>query len=150
MSKFVISKPIYEGLIKHLVDMEEEKNKVLEEYYYDMTADRLNFENLIDNYVINIDKYIKNAEIADKSDSDCPFVVINSVVEVEDLSNNSVEKFQIISPFLNDHSLDGESASYLSPIGRSLLLKKQGEKVIVETPMENIEYRVKSIELPSA
>ncbi len=148
MEKTIVSRPVYENIVKHLVDIEEEKNRVLEEYYYDMTSERLDFENLIDNYVINIDKYIQTAKIADTPENDCPFVTINSIVEVQDLTDNSVEKFQIISPFLSDHSLDGECASYLSPIGKSLLLKKKGDKVIVETPMENIEYIVKSIELP--
>ena len=149
LGKVSVSKPVYESLINHLVEIEEEKNKVIEEYYYDMTTERLDFESLINSYVINIGKYIKNAEVANTSENYCPFVIINSIVEVEDLKDNSIEKFQIISPFLNQNSLDEDSASYLSPIGKSLLLKKQGEQVVVKTPMENIEYRVKSIELPS-
>lgn len=148
MSESIISKQVYENLIKHLTEIEEEKDKVLEEYYYDVSSERIDFEDLINNYVISLDKYIKTAKIADTSNKDCPFVTINSIVEVEDLQDNSVEKYQIISPFIGAHSLDGEYASYLSPIGKSLLLKKQGDKVIIETPVENIEYKIKSIEFP--
>ncbi len=141
------SKAIFEKLIEHLVEIEEEKTKVIEEYYYDMSAERLEFEILIENYISKVDKYIKNVKKTKKIDTDCPFVLINSVVEVEDIYSKEVEKFKIVSPFLTTNPLDGDFASYLSPIGKSLLLKKVGDHVLIETPMENIEYVIKSIEL---
>lgn len=141
------SKPIYERLIEHLIEMEEEKTKVIEEYYYEMSAERLEFEVLIEDYISNIKKYIEKAKDSEKISTDCPFVLIDSIVEVEDINSKEVERFKIVSPFLTTNPLDGDFASYLSPIGKSLLLKKVGAHVLVETPMENIEYVVKSIEL---
>lgn len=140
-------KSIYEKLIEHLVEIEEEKNEVIEEYYYDMSAERLEFETLIANYISHIDKYVKKMKKSSKKSTDCPFVIIDSIVEVEDINTNEVEKFKIVSPFLTTNPLDGDYASYLSPIGKSLLLKKVGDHVLVETPMGNIEYEIKSIEL---
>ncbi len=141
------SEAIFERLIEHLVEIEEEKTRVIEEYYYDMSAERLEFELLIEDYISKINRYIKNVRKSKKIDTDCPFVIINSIVEVEDIYSKEVEKFKIVSPFLTTNPLDGDFASYLSPIGKSLLLKKVGDHVLVETPMENIEYAIKSIEL---
>ena len=84
---------------------------------------------------------------SDKNRIDCPFVVIDSIVEVEDINSNEIERFKIVSPFFTTNPLDGDFASYLSPIGKSLLLKKVGDHVLIETPMGNIEYEIKSIEL---
>ncbi|WIV11861.1 GreA/GreB family elongation factor [Proteiniborus sp. MB09-C3] len=127
--------------------IEDEKNEVIEEYYYEMSAERLEFETLIANYISHIDKYVKKIKKTNKSSTDCPFVIIDSIVEVEDINSKEREKFKIVSPFLTTNPLDGDFASYLSPIGKSLLLKKVGDHVLVETPMENIEYEIKSIEL---
>lgn len=140
-------KSIYEKLIEHLVEIEEEKSQVIEEYYYEMSAERLEFETLIANYISHIDKHVKKMKKSKKKSIDCPFVIIDSIVEVEDINSNEVEKFKIVSPFLTSNPLDGDYASYLSPIGKSLLLKKVGDHVLVETPMGNIEYEIKSIEL---
>lgn len=112
-----------------------------------MSAERLEFEVLIEDYISNIKKYIEKAKDSEKISTDCPFVLIDSIVEVEDINSKEVERFKIVSPFLTTNPLDGDFASYLSPIGKSLLLKKVGAHVLVETPMENIEYVVKSIEL---
>lgn len=141
------AKSIYEKLIEHLVEIEEEKARVIEEYYYDMSAERLEFETLIEYYISNIKKHIRKLKNTSKENADCPFVIIDSIVEVEDINSKEVERFKIVSPFLATNPLDGDFASYLSPIGKSLLLKEVGDHVLVETPMENIEYEVKSIEL---
>ncbi|SCG82106.1 hypothetical protein DW1_0493 [Proteiniborus sp. DW1] len=140
-------KTIYEKLIEHLVQIEEEKSEVIEEYYYEMSAERLEFETLIADYISQIYKYVKKMKKSNKKSTNCPFVIIDSIVEVEDINSNEVERFKIVSPFLTTNPLDGDYASYLSPIGKALLLKKVGDHVLVETPMENIEYEIKSIEL---
>ncbi|MFA5523803.1 MAG: GreA/GreB family elongation factor [Tissierellales bacterium] len=140
-------KTIYEKLVGHLVEIEEEKSEVIEEYYYEMSAERLEFETLMIDYVSRIDSYMKDISDSKEIGTDCPFVLIDSIVEVEDISNKEVERFKIVSPFLTTNPLDGDFASYLSPIGKSLLLKKVGDHVLIETPMENIEYVIKSIEL---
>lgn len=140
-------KTINEKLIEHLVEIEEEKSQVIEEYYYEMSAERLEFETLMMDYISHIDDYVKKINKTKKVGTDCPFVIIDSIVEVEDINSKEVERFKIVSPFLTTNPLDGDFASYLSPIGKSLLLKKVGDHVFVETPMENIEYEIKSIEL---
>lgn len=141
------AKTIYEKLIEHLVKMEEEKNSIIEEYYYDMPSERIEFEIFIENYISYIEDHLKKIKKSKKTYTECPFVTIDSIVEVEDINSGEKEKFKIVSPFSVVNLLDGNYASYISPIGKSLLLKKVGDHVLVETPVENIEYEIKSIEL---
>lgn len=140
------TKTIYEKLVEHLVKIEEEKNNVIDEYFYDMSAERIEFEKLIENYISHIEEYLKKIRKSKKADAECPFVTIDSIVEVENINSGEKEKFKIVSPFLVVNPLDGDYASYLSPIGKSLLLKRVGDHVLIETPVENIEYEIKSIE----
>lgn len=102
------------------MEIEEEKTRVIEEYYYDMSAERLEFETLIEYYISNIKKHIRKLKNTRKESTDCPFVIIDSIVEVEDINSKEVERFKIVSPFLATNPLDGDFASYLSPIGKSL------------------------------
>ncbi|KNF07856.1 transcription elongation factor [Gottschalkia purinilytica] len=145
MNSKVISKPIYDLLSENLNQVLEEKNKILEEYFYDMTSDRFEFENLIHDYIAKIEDYMSKCKAEDLDDV-CPFVLINSIVEVEEVGTDFSERFHIVSPLTVENSLNPDYASYLSPIGKALLLKKVGENVSVDTPVGSIQYIIKSIE----
>ncbi|HHV72540.1 MAG TPA: GreA/GreB family elongation factor [Clostridia bacterium] len=149
MAKEVVSKEIFELLEKHLVDIEEEGEQILEKYFPDITAERDSFTKLLTNYIKQLEKYISKYEVSERAENNCPFIIIGSIVEVEDLESKEVEKYQIVSPFENNLEVDFDFASYLSPLGKALLLKKIDDKVEVETPMGKFTYKVKSIEIPA-
>ncbi|MEW8971505.1 MAG: GreA/GreB family elongation factor, partial [Mesobacillus sp.] len=69
---------------------------------------------------------------------------------VEDVANDERISFYIISPFSSNQEIDEyeNCASYLSPVGKALLLKEPGDQVIVETPSMIQEYRIKSFRFP--
>lgn len=142
-----VAQSIHDKLIEHLVEMEEERARVIEEYYYTKSADRLNFEKIMDNYIASIEKYIKKSKKSKKQDTTYPFVIVDSTVVVENLKTKEIERIKIVSPFIASNLFDENIATYLSPVGKSLLLKKVGDHVSIETPMENVEYVVKSIEI---
>lgn len=147
MSKMVLTRSTFETLVKHLVDIEEDKNRIIEDYYPNLTKERESFYQLISNYISGIEDYINNVEIQEGEDLNCPFVIIGSTVEVEDLTYNEVEKFQIISPFIDKSNINSDCASYLSPFGSALLLKGVGEKVEIDAPAGKNVYMIKGIEL---
>lgn len=148
MSKIVLSRPIFEMLVKHMVDIEDEKDRIMDEYYPNVTEERDNFQQLMGSYIREIESYITNAKVEETISTDCPFVTIGSIVEVEDLTYNETEKFQIVSPFISKVSVKWDCASYLSPMGKALLLKKVKDRVDIETPAGRSAYRIKSIVLP--
>ncbi|MGE4284347.1 MAG: GreA/GreB family elongation factor [Clostridia bacterium] len=148
MSKEVVSKQMFEIMVKHLVNIEEEKEQVLGKYYPDITEKRDAYEAVITEYIKKIEGYISNYKVDDAIKSACPCVIIGSIVELEDLQYNEIEKYQIVSPFESKMAFKTETASYLSPMGKALLLKRPNEQVNVETPMGKFAYIIKSIEVP--
>lgn len=148
MLNFVMSDSMFNALVKHLVDIEEEKERIVHEYYPNITYERDNFNQLIGGYIKQIEGYISKAKV-DKAGSDiCPFVTIGSIVEVEDLTYQETEKLKIVSPFINKVNMKCNCASYLSPMGKELLLKRVKDKVEIKTPVGKCIYKIKSIEMP--
>lgn len=148
MSKAVISRPMFEVLVKHLVDIEEEKELIIDKFYSDSPEDRSIFESFINEYIKKVEGYISNVKITKDAPDICPFVIIGSIVEVEDVQCKDIEKFQIVSPFYNKVNSRQECASFMSPIGHALLLKKVMDVVDVKTPISSFTYKINSIELP--
>ncbi len=150
MSKYVVSKRIYEMLIDHLTKIKEEKNFVIEKYYPVWTDERSDFQELMDSYIEGIDSILSyEVKVSDNGSDDCPFVIIGCQMILKDSYTNLTEEMQIVSPFNNGMDYSSDSASYLSPMGRSFLLKKVKDLVKVETPMGIFEYTIESIKLPS-
>jgi len=146
--KTIISKSTMEFLIKHLVELEEEKAVILKEFFPRVTAKSMEFEAFIGDYIKNIEKVIQSAEVTESGDIHIPIVLINSIVEIEDFYEKEVDTIQIVSPFYNKMVTNYYFASYLSPIGRALLMKKKGDKVSVKTPSGISYYIVRSIAFP--
>lgn len=150
MSKYIVSRKIYEMLIKHLIKIEEEKLCVIDKYYPVWTNERNDFQELMDSYISGIENIIYNEiTVDDNASDDCPFAIIGSQILLKDCYTNKTEEMQIVSPFMGEIDLNVDSASYLSPMGRAFLLKKVKDNVKVETPMGIFQYIVESISLPS-
>lgn len=100
---------------------------------------------IIEEYVSRVSQLAKNIKITETADNNLPFVLIGSEVDLQDLDYDETIKLRIVLPMQNK---DGDDASCLSPIGISLLLKKVGEEVAVQTPGGVLRYRVNSVSLP--
>ena len=149
VSKSIISKKIYEMLVKHLVKIEEEKLHVLDKYYPVWTNERNDFQELLDSYIEGVENIIYNEVLVDENASDtCPFAIIGSQIMLKDCYTNKTEEMQIVSPFMGDADLNVDSASYLSPMGRAFLRRKVKDDVKVETPMGIFQYIIENITLP--
>lgn len=138
---------IIDFLSEHLKKVESTRNHILKEFYENHTEDRDNFESILQNYIRNIRNFM-DSDIAAIDNKQWPFVLIGSIVEVEDLDYNSIDKLKIVPPFHEDKATKLECASCLSPVGHALLLKKIGDKVAVKTPLGDCNFMIKSIDLP--
>lgn len=143
----VISKDARDFLIRHLVEVEEEKEDILKNHFPQVTLESIEFEKLMAGYINGIEKFIKGAKITEKSSYDVPFVIINSMVEIEDLDDQSIDTIRIISPFSKHANVDLSCASYLSPMGKVLLLKEKGSKVEVKAPAGQAHYKIRDIKI---
>ncbi len=149
MAKAILSHSMREVLIKHLLEIEDEKEMILDEFYPNETEERGDFLELINGYIKFIESYVAETKAEKSENGQIPFVIIGSVVEVEDTDYGDTEKFQIVSPFKSRENVSMDCASYLSPMGKALLLKKAEDKVEIKTPAGKSTFIIKSIELPA-
>jgi transcription elongation factor GreA len=145
MDQVVMPKDNLERLIKHLVHIEEQKERILSEYYSAITAERRSVEVFIDEYIKNVEAYISDCQARGAECSS--LVIIGSTVEIEDIQYQEIDHYQIINPFESNIRGKTNTASFLSPMGRALLLRKPNEKVIVETPAGKFQYKILSVEM---
>lgn len=142
----VLTKDVFENVVKKLVFIEEEKNKMIDEYFPEPSKERTKFKKLMKNYVLEVDRLIKNVHVSEKTSNHFPLVIIDTEVEVQDIESHDVFKFRIVPP-LQD-STGSYEASCLSPVGMSLLLKRVGDVAVINTPGGVFRYKIKSITLP--
>lgn len=143
MAKITLSFNTFEKLVKQLVEMEEGKSKILDDYFSEPSTERTEMAAFIENYIEKVEQLIGNADKSETADNDIPFVTIGSEVEIEDIIDKESFKYRIMSPFSGDIN-DGD-ISYLSPVGKSLLLKGIGDEVEVKAPGGVFQYIIKSI-----
>ncbi len=149
MSAIVVSRFIFEILIRHLIKIEEEKLDVIEKYYPQWTNERQSFQEIMDRYIKGLENIIySEITVEDNASGTCPFVLIGSRMVLKNEDTAELENIQIVSPFNGEIDLNIDSASYLSPVGRAFLLKRVNDSVKVETPMGLLHYRIESVELP--
>lgn len=145
MPMFTLSETAFEGLLKQLVDLEEGKNDMIEAMFRGSSKERDQFVDLIDEYVSQLDRLIRNAGRSNKAGSGIPFVTINSEVEAVDMKTGETFQFCVINPF--DSGSGGNEISFMSPVGRAMLMKEPGDEVNVNAPGGVFQYRITAVRL---
>lgn len=138
-----LPKSTMEDFVNHLVEIEESRGKLFEEFFPEPSAERNEIESLIEKYISEVNEFIKGVSKNGVSDIDVPFVTVCSEVEIEDVSENETFKYRIVSPFRD--SIKAGDISFLSPVGKALLLKRVGDEVEVKAPGGVFRYLIKSI-----
>ena len=70
-------------------------------------------------------------------------IIYGATVELENLDTDEIRKYILVGPDETDF-VDG-CISIMSPVGRALLGKAEGDEVVVEVPKGKIEYEVVSV-----
>lgn len=148
MADVILSEPVFEYLIKQLTEIKTGKSKLLDELFPRQLKERESFEILIANYIKQVDNLIRKAKKSSKeAENKLPFVIIGSEVEILNLSNRVTYTYRINIPAQG--SAKNIDISYLSPVGRSLLLRKVGDEIEVKAPGGIFRYKLISIRLQS-
>lgn len=142
-AKVYLTQKSFESLLTHLVNFEEQKDSILDEYFPHLNQERLEAARLIGKYNEKLAQIIRNIVTSDEADSTFPWVIIGSHVVIRDLASQEIFTYTISGPYQDISGWD--SVSYLSPVGRALLLKKAGDMVTVQTPGGKYEYEILSI-----
>lgn len=143
-----LSKNVMEELCKHANNFEKNHPAVLEDNTLVPAQERKKYQTLFKQYCQQLQNLINNANTNDSNDNSIPFVIIGSVVELENPQNNRITKIMVTFPFANLPNPDKIiQVSYNSPMGQACFLKKVGETVEVNAPGGVFKYRIKSITL---
>ncbi len=133
-----------ELLKRHMAWIEQDKLEVSEKLFGYDYQEKQDYEHFVDGYLEKIKGVIGEKTF---DTDDMPFVTISSVVTVMDETEGERMAFKIVSP--NDESSSGDVvlASYLSKVGRAMLLKAKNERVEVQTPQGIFYYKIENIRM---
>jgi transcription elongation factor GreA len=94
----------------------------------------------------DIEETLKNVKILDQSQLSKDVVSIGSKVTIRDLDFPDEEPESYILVGMTESNPSENKISDQSPVGKALLGRKKGEKVLVEAPGGEFEYEILNIE----
>lgn len=148
MCKNLLSRKVFDYLNWHVEDIERKQEVLFKKLYADETLESMNFEEFFNNYLDSIKGYLNSVNVGAGGKSKCPFVIIDSIVDVYDSDDMEDYQYRIVLPYSNQQDAGIDCASCLSPLGRSLLLKKENENVSIQIPTGELHYTIKKITIP--
>ena len=95
--------------------------------------------------ISKLESTLSNAKVIDKNNIDASKVSILSKVYIKNLQNDMKFTYQLVAEEESD--LKSGKLSVKSPIGSTLLGKRKGDKVIINTPSGNIKFQILNISL---
>ncbi|WP_440111567.1 GreA/GreB family elongation factor [Paenibacillus sp. QZ-Y1] len=129
-----------EKLVSQLFTLGEEKRTFLDAYFDVREPERIELERLLIAYTQCVEKLLLGPD----EDLDS-VVLIGSFIQFEYVDFHTSDSFWIVMP--DDANLDAGRISFLSPVGRQLLLGSVGEIRSVNTPSGSMKVRITKVEL---
>jgi len=102
-----------------------------------------NEQAFIEGRILTLEKVIENYELIDRSKNDHTVVSPGSKIVVEDLKKKEKLEYTLVDYVESDPS--SGKISIASPIGKSVLGKKVGDKVKIRVPAGNLNYKILEI-----
>lgn len=138
------------SIINQLVDIDERKNEIVDEIFSEPSKLRDDFIQFLEQYVRKLEELLESIQTVERPDREkvkvlnyLPFVIIGSTVELENGSGGDTQVYKIVSPY-NSSSLKNE-LSYLSDMGKALMLRKTGDTIEADESKGVCTYKIKSI-----
>jgi len=95
--------------------------------------------------ISKLESVLSNAKVIERNKLDSSKVSILSKVKIKNSENNMEFVYQLVAE--EESNLKEGKLSVRSPIGSSLLGKKEGEKVSIKTPSGNVFFEILNISL---
>lgn len=134
-----------EFFVRQLILFGDEKTQFLDAYFPDFGNGRSQADQLLSDYT-----QVLKSHLASEEENWSGMVLIGSRVFISYLDDMSTETLTIVSPHHAVLPEDGSAecpVSFLSPMGRELLMKPCGELVHVHTPSGRLPVRIDRISL---
>ncbi|CAG36918.1 transcription elongation factor GreA [Desulfotalea psychrophila] len=100
-------------------------------------------QGMIEARIMDLKDKLGRAEVIDCLQVSCKRVVFGTVVVLLDLDTDEEVTYQLLGP--EESEVKAGSISVLSPIGRSMLSKEEGDEVVTKTPGGTREFEVVEI-----
>jgi transcription elongation factor GreA len=109
--------------------------------------DAKNEQYLLERRIGELQRRLRSAKVVDPSQVDNDAVDLGTRVTLRVVDGGQERTFQIVGA--NESDPGSGKLSHASPVGRAVLKKKVGEKVIVSTPRGSTEYEIVNVEAAS-
>lgn len=150
-STFELSNDAYEYIVRQLVQLGKQKLALFEDFFsaYAPGApidDRSEVRLFVDDYLNQVQELLTRARVVEGRCPPLPLTLIGCDIQVEDLDRKQIEMFRVVAPY--EINPTAGHVSFLSPVGRGLLLKEPGQVLEVQAPGGTFRYRVLSVTYP--
>jgi len=150
----VVTQQGYEDIQKELVSLKSQRPQVLEDIRR-AAADKDFKENAplhaareqlghIDGRIKELEAIVKTATIIDQSDKSRSCVTVGNTVVLVAVATGKMQTYTIVGPKESDPTRG--KISHVSPIGKAIIGKKEGDTVEVVVPSGKIQYRIDRVE----
>lgn len=127
-----------ERLVHQLVTLGDERNQFLDAFFPMQGKERTEINQLLSKYT----RFIE-ARLAKPGENPHSAVLIGCNVEMLDLDYKETDRFTIVYP--GEADPDQNLISFLSPIGKHLLMASIGDEIDIPTPSGSMRVRITGI-----
>ncbi len=117
-----------------------EEGDLKENAGYDAARER---QGMTEARITYIESRMSQFQIIDLDSLESDKVIFGATVEVEDVDTEETKNFTLLGP--DEADFASGSISVLSPVGKALLGKEEGDEVTVEIPRGRVTYEIISI-----
>lgn len=127
-----------EMLVSQLLTLGEEKRTFLDAYFDVRNPERIQLDKQLTSYIDRIEQLLAGPDELLNS-----VVLIGSQIELEYVDFHTSDTLTVVMP--EEANPDEGLISFLSPVGRQLLLGEKGEMRAISTPSGSMRIRIASI-----
>ena len=106
-----------------------------------------NEQGLLERRIGELQRRVRNVKVVDPSEAEEDAVDLGTTVTLRAVEKGQERTFQIVGA--NESDPTSGKLSHASPVGRAVLKRKVGEKVMVSTPRGATEYEIVNVEVAS-
>jgi transcription elongation factor GreA len=140
-----LTKDAFDSLLANLLEIEEGIYRIMDDFFPEPSKEADEVKWILNDYIGRLGDMIRNISTVETANNDFPYVVIGSEVMVEDADSCKTYRYKLISPL--KPKIDINDISFLSPMGKALLLRKIGDNIAVEAPGGKFFYKVLSVKI---
>jgi transcription elongation factor GreA len=140
-----LTKAAFDVLLANLLEIEEGLNEIIDEFFSKPSPETESLKSLLNEYVRRVDSVLPSVVTDANAANDFPYVVIGGEVVVEETGSGETYCYHLVLP--QNNGIGFSDISILSPMGKTLLLKRVNDRFIVKAPGGDYEYKVVSIKI---